>query len=365
MKIKKIAAILTAGVLMAGMTACGGGSSTEASKSDEKSASVESSAVSEGSETAESSQEAETGDKELKEIDVVLDWYPNAIHTFLYEAANNGYFEEEGLKVNLISPAESIDAITFVASGKAQIGLTYPVEIVQANENDMPVKALAAVAQKPLGCLCSLKENTDVTSDMSSLKGKKVGYSGTAAGEAVIRTITRNAGLEDSDYELINVGFDLVTSLTTKSVDIVGGTFINDEVVTMENAGYELNVYNEEDYGVPLRYGLVMAVNDDAYNADPETYKAFLRACDKGFQDMIADEDAALDVIMNDMNSDDNPLDEVQQRESYEILIKLMQTDDAKFLSMSDDTWQAVIDWMNESGLADTELTAKDITIQD
>ncbi len=170
---------------------------------------------------------------ELTEIDVVLDWYPNAIHTFLYYAVENGYFEDAGLEVNLITPADSIDAITFVASGKAQIGLTYPIEVIESYENELPVKALASVCALPLDCMCSLASNTDITSDITSLKGKTVGYSGTAAAEAIIRTITREAGLEDDDYELLNVGYDLVTSLTTGGVDLVIGTFMNDEFATM------------------------------------------------------------------------------------------------------------------------------------
>ena len=91
---------------------------------------------------------------ELKEFDVVLDWYPNAVHTFLYEAQRNGYFEEEGLKVNLISPAESIDAMTFVATGKAQIGISYPVDTVTAVANEkMPVRAIGALVQEELNCM--------------------------------------------------------------------------------------------------------------------------------------------------------------------------------------------------------------------
>ena len=33
---------------------------------------------------------------ELKELDVVLDWYPNALHAFMYVAIEKGYYEEEG-----------------------------------------------------------------------------------------------------------------------------------------------------------------------------------------------------------------------------------------------------------------------------
>ena len=314
-----------------------------------------------GAAAAVSSETTAAEAKELKELDVVLDWYPNAIHSFLYEAIDNGYFEEEGLKVNLISPAESIDSITFVASGKSAIGLTYPIDIVSARANEgMPVVAIGAVAQDYLGTMCSLAE-TDITADMATLKGKKVGYSGTGAAKAQIDTITKNAGLSEGDFELINVGFDLTTSLTTKSVDLVVGPFINDEVVTMRNNGYDVNVWRYQDYGVPAMYGLVMAANEDNVSAEPEVYEGFLRACKKGFEDMRADEEQVLAMIMSEMNSDDNPLDEVQQKESYEILLPLMEHANDPFLSMKKEVWQGAIDWMADSQLIKEAIDGADV----
>lgn len=48
----------------------------------------------------------------LREVNVVLDWYPNAPHTFLYVAMERGYFAEEGLKVNLQFPTNTNDAMS-------------------------------------------------------------------------------------------------------------------------------------------------------------------------------------------------------------------------------------------------------------
>ncbi len=355
--VRKLTAVMLAGILAAGTAGCGSSASDSAEESTSSVSAEDSTAESAAVETEESS------DAELTEFDVVLDWYPNAIHTFLYDAIDKGYFAEEGLNVNIIDPAESVDGLNFVATGRAQVGLTYMLEICHAQENDMPVKALASVCQRELDCLTSLASNTDVTEDMSSLKGKKVGYSGSAGEEAIIRSITEDAGLTEDDYELVNVGFDLSTALTTESVDLVAGMFINDEIVTLQNAGYEINVYDELEYGIPQMYGLVMAVNEDDYAENEEQYEGFLRACAKGFEDMKSDEDAALEIIMNDMNSDENPLDEEQQRGSYEILMERMETEDGAFLSMSEEVWQNTIDWMVKYDLISDSITPQDVTI--
>ena len=106
---RRAAALMAAAVLAVSIIGCGGSaggaSSTAAGKADasgEKAgaeAEAASGAVSgaaSGEEKAEgSAQTAE--EKELREMNVVLDWYPNAIHAFLYDAIEKGYFKEDGL----------------------------------------------------------------------------------------------------------------------------------------------------------------------------------------------------------------------------------------------------------------------------
>ncbi len=366
--VKKITVMMLAGVLTAGLAACGSGSS--ASESASKTTSSDAAVSSDASEETASENEGAAADEstdtengELVEFDVVLDWYPNAIHTFLYDAADKGYFAEEGLQVNLIDPADSVDGLNFVATGRAQVGLSYMMDLCQAREQGMPVKALASVCQRELDCLTSLVSNTKITDDMSCLEGAKVGYSGASGEEAVIKSIAADAGLTEDDYTMVNVGFDLSTALTTGNVDIVTGMFINDEIVTLQNAGYEINVYDQLDYGIPQMYGLIMVINEEDYAENADQYEGFLRACAKGFEDMKADEDAALEIIMNEMNSDENPLDEEQQRGSYRILMERMETEDGEFLSMSRELWQNAIDWMMEYELIEEEFTPEDVTI--
>ena len=98
-----------------------------------------------------------TGD--LKELDVVLDWYPNALHAFMYVAMEKGYYADEGLKINIRFPSNANDAISLVAAGQADIGLYYQQDVIQARaEQNVPVKSIGAVVQAPLNIVLSLKD---------------------------------------------------------------------------------------------------------------------------------------------------------------------------------------------------------------
>lgn len=302
------------------------------------------------------------GNNDLKELDVVLDWYPNALHAFLYVAIENGYYEEEGLKVNIRFPSNANDAISLVAAGKADIGLYYQQDVIQARANqNIPVKSIGAVVQGPLNIVLSL-EGKDIMG-AEDLVGKTIGYAGTELSEALIRSIMQYVGADYSDVTMIDVGFDLMSSMTTGNVDATIGCLVNHEVPQMEEEGFSVNWFDLDDYGVPTYYEGIFLVNDEMIANDSETLRAFLRASAKGFADMKADPEAALEILLANQNEENFPLSETVERKSMETLLPMMETADASFLSQSDECWQENIDWMLEQGLISERVALDEVRI--
>lgn len=64
-------------------------------------------------------KENKAGDsKKLKDVTIMLDWYPNAVHSFIYAAQEKGYFKKEGLNVKVQFPANPTDSLNLAAAGK-------------------------------------------------------------------------------------------------------------------------------------------------------------------------------------------------------------------------------------------------------
>lgn len=298
----------------------------------------------------------------LKEVDVVLDWYPNALHAFLYVAIDKGYYEEEGLKVNIRFPSNANDAISMVAAGKADIGLYYQQDVIQARANQsVPVKSIGAVVQGPLNIVLSLKDQN--INSPEDLVGKTVGYAGTELSEALVRSIMDNVGADYSDVTMVDVGFDLMSSMTTGNVNATIGCLVNHEVPQMEEEGFEVSWFDLDDYGVPTYYEGIFLASDDAIENDSDTLKAFLRASAKGFADMKADPEAALATLLANQNEENFPLSETVERKSMETLLPMMETAEASFLSQSDECWQENIDWMAAQGLIDSKPALDDVRV--
>lgn len=288
--------------------------------------------------------------KQLRELTVVLDWYPNALHAFLYEAEEKGYFADEGLTVNIQSPAGVNDAMSMVAAGKADIGLYYQQDVIQARvEQNVPVKSVGAVVQAPLNIILSLKDKNITRPE--DLAGKTIGYAGTELSEALVRSIMKSSGADASDVKMVDVGFELMAAMTTGNVDATIGCLVNHEVPQMEKEGFEVNYFFPDDFGVPQYYEGIFLAGDKMIEEEPEVIAAFLRGCQKGFADFKAEPDAVLQVLLDNQDASNFPLDPDVEKKSVETLLPLMETSDAPFLSQTEKCWQENIDWMYDEGL--------------
>ncbi len=305
-------------------------------------------------------ENADGGD--LKEVDVVLDWYPNALHSFLYVAIEKGYYEEEGLSVNIRFPSNANDAISMVAAGQADIGLYYQQDVIQARaEQNVPVKSIGAVVQGPLNIVLSVKEENITKPE--DLVGKTIGSAGTELSEALIRSIMEYVDADYSDVTMIDVGFDLMSAMTTGNVDATIGCLVNHEVPQMEEEGFAVNWFDLDDYGVPTYYEGIFLASDDAIENDSDTLTKFLRASAKGFADMKANPEEALRILLDNQNEENFPLSETVERKSMETLLPMMETADAEFLSQSDECWQENIDWMLSQGLIKDAVALDEVRV--
>ena len=303
-----------------------------------------------------------SGHDELRELTVVLDWYPNALHAFLYQAEEAGYFAEEGLTVKLQAPAGTNDAISMIAAGQADIGLYYQQDVIQSRaDQNIPVKSIGAVVQSPLNIVLSLKDKN--ITEPKDLVGKTIGYAGTELSEALIHSIMKNTGASADDVEMIDVGFELMASMTTGQVDATIGCLVNHEVPQMEKEGFEVNYFFPDDFGVPQYYEGVFLANDTMIKDEPEVLKGFLRACEKGFEDFKNSPDKVLNVLLENQDEANFPLDPDVEKQSVQTLLPLMETESEKFLSQTEQCWQENIDWLYDEGIISEKPDVSDVMV--
>ena len=315
----------------------------------------------EGQVSEESTQAEKSEEVELVEVDIMLDWYPNAVHSYLYAAIENGYFEEEGIQLTIQFPANPTDPINLAAAGRITLGITYQPDVVMARANqNVPVKSIGAIVRSPLNHIV-IMEDSEIQSP-KDLEGKTVGYPGIPLNESLIKTMVNTDGGDPDKVSMVDVGFELGSSIISERVDAVVGAYINHEVPVLRHKGYETRYFNPVDYGVPSFYELVIVTNDATWEERQEDIQAFWRAATKGYEFMKENPEEALAILLSNQDQANFPLIEEVEQQSLQILLPKMESD-AGFGSQARDSWQETVDWMMEFELIDQEPSLDDIFV--
>lgn len=214
----------------------------------------------------------------LQKLTVMLDWYPNPDHAPLIIAQQQGFFKQQGLEVELISPSDPTDPPKLVAAGKADIAITYEPEFMQQVDRGLPLITIGVLIDKPLNCLTALKDSN--ISNLSDLKGKRIGLTTSGISGTMLKVLLKKQGLQDNDVELVNVHYNLTQALLSKKVDVVAGLMRNVEVPTLELNKHKVETFFPEESGIPTYSELIFIVN--VANKNDGRYTRFLKAVRQG-----------------------------------------------------------------------------------
>lgn len=234
--------------------------------------------------------------KNTEKITFVLDWTPNTNHTGLYVAQEKGYFEKEGLSVEIIQPSED-SAEMMIAAGRAQFGVSFQDSIAPAfaQEEPLPVTAVAALLQHNTSGIVSLKEKG--IDSPAKMEGFKYATWDSPVELATIKKIVERDGGDYSKIQLIpSTVYDVITALNTE-IDTVW-IFWAWDGVALSNAGYDVNYL---DFGkidpVFDYYTPIMIANNDFLKKNPEAAKKFLKAVAAGYEYAITNLDDAAKIL--------------------------------------------------------------------
>ena len=219
---------------------------------------------------------------EIDQVKLALDWYPNANHIGLYIAQEKGYFKDENLEVKIYTPSDPSTVLQTVASGADDFGMNYQPDVLIARSEGVPIISILGMVQHPLNSVMALQSSGNKTP--KDLKGKKVGYPGIPWNEDALNTMLESDGLSGlDDVELVNVGWELGSSMISETVDAIIGAYFTHESILLENEGHPVNVMRMEEWGVPDYYELVMVTSENYLSENSDVVEKFTRAVRKGY----------------------------------------------------------------------------------
>jgi NitT/TauT family transport system substrate-binding protein len=153
-----------------------------------------------------------------------------------------GYYQQEGLDVEIVPGQSSAAVAQLLLSGRADVGLAQPDPIViQRVKLKIPLVSFYAVCRRGTNRIV-VNPNSPIQS-VRDLKGKRVGVNDLGSGSATyLRASLKQAGMSMNDVQLLSVGYGTPSfeALKNKSVDaevtFTGG------IARQQIAGYAVRI---------------------------------------------------------------------------------------------------------------------------
>lgn len=291
-------------------------------------------------------------DNETEQITFVLDWTPNTNHTGLYVAESLGYFEDQGLEVEIVQPPEG-GADALVASGRAQFGVSFQDSMAPgvAGDNALPTTAVAALIQHNTSGIISRKgEGMDTPKGM---EGKKYATWDGPIEVAMIQNVVEQDGGDFSKVEMIpSTVTDEVSALESGSVDAIW-IFYAWAGVKFELTGAETDYFAFKDINPVFDYYTpVVIANNEFLEEEPETAKKFLTALRDGYEYAIENPQEAADILCEAAPE----LDPELVLASQEYLKDQYKAEVSQWGYIDPERWNAFYEWLNENDLTEAEI---------
>lgn len=241
-------------------------------------------------------------ENEVKTLRVLYgEWPPDLI---AYLAQEKGYFEEEGVSVELVKIGGFEELFELVDGGEADV---WPVTLLDAiiaysegkDWQIFLVEDYSAGADAVL-----VAESQDEIEDIEDLKGKTVGLEEGTVGEFFLQILLTRSGLSLEDLEIVDMSFDEIPSALADGTIDVGVTY-EPAVTESVNQGARVLTDTEKERGVIAD---VYAAHKTELEAYSEEYKKFMRAILKAADFYNENPEEAVEIMKEPFGNDSTEL---------------------------------------------------------
>ncbi|MBR4760789.1 MAG: NrtA/SsuA/CpmA family ABC transporter substrate-binding protein [Lachnospiraceae bacterium] len=264
----KIIALIMAATLAAGLTACGSADSAG---------------------TGEVSAKGAT--KELTKVRVGTDTMQLAYAQII--AKQKGYYEEEGIDVEITTYAAGIETINAIVTGAADIGAAYDYALCTRLIPDSNVRVISGFVTNADGSYWyeSNRENIQTAAD---LKGASIGVVKGTLGEYLVAKELESAGLTpaDADIKYLSADGEVAAAYVSGQLDAIIGLKPFTEEYEKVEGRHTLNTTG--DLGIKSQ-GFIAA--DDSFAKDhKDAVAAYLKGTQKALDYIKSDTDDAAQI---------------------------------------------------------------------
>lgn len=289
-------------------------------------------------------------------VTLMLNWYVYGEHAPFYYGKAKGFYEAEGIDLDIQEGRGSAATVQAVAAKTVNFGYVDVPTMMRAAVKGAPVIATGVLLQTTaMSAMGFVDKNIKKAED---LKGKTVAITPADALTQIWPLFLKKAGLKESDLK--TVAGDAQTKLNAVingQADVLLGYVMDQSMKIKDATGKDVTPIKFADYGIHLvSSGIV--TNTDYAKANPDLVKRFMKATTKAVQEASKDTRAAAQTIL-DANPKGGKIDTLTQ--GFELTIPFYTTPETKDkppFRVTDQTMKESVELMVEYGGLDAK--AKD-----
>jgi NitT/TauT family transport system substrate-binding protein len=188
------------------------------------------------------------------------------------------YWRDEGLDVQVIIGQSSLQSIQLMAAGNADFAQVNSGPLVQAAVmNNIPIKAV--MVNGVVDWSLAVPEGSPIR-NVADFKGKAIGVSTLGTGGVpLLKSYLRANGLQESDYQIVPVGFGPVALQAMRGDKVQGLMYWASAIASFENAGEKMRYFVAPEW---RRYpDFSLATLQSTIQKDPAMVEAVVRGAAK------------------------------------------------------------------------------------
>jgi NitT/TauT family transport system substrate-binding protein len=235
---------------------------------------------------------AQTKDKAV----LLLNWYTYSEHAPFYLGKERGYFDQEGIDLDIQEGRGSGVTVQAVAAGTATFGYADVPTMIKAASKGAPVTAVGVALQtSPMSVMGFADKNIRKPED---IKGKTVAVTPGDSMSQIWPLFLKKTNLKDSEFK--TVAGDAQTKLNAvinNQADLLLG-YVMDQAIKLQDGTHKpVYAIRFADYGVNMvSSGIV--VQKDTLKSKPDMVKRFMRAATKSLEEASKNPEAAIDAML-------------------------------------------------------------------
>jgi ABC-type nitrate/sulfonate/bicarbonate transport system substrate-binding protein len=284
-----------------------------------------------------------------------LEWFLNPDHVPFLLAERMGWFREAGLEVELVEPAQHLDAAEEIAAGRMEVAITEPLHLIEDASRGRAVRGFARFLHTNGGVMYLQGRGIERPRDMAGCRIQYPGAPG-PGGPAILATMIEADGGEAdlSAFGRVNRGFHHTDALAEGDADVATLAFYNFEVIEARHRGLNPGFFALRDWGVPDFCQLVLFTTPELLEERADALKALVGCVRRGIDLLRQQPEVAREAWYAHTGQDpEEPLG----RAIFEATVPCFVHD----FSMSDRYWERLAGWMHQRGLAPRTVLADEV----